>query len=57
MKIKRQLFPLILVGMFFLIIALGMAKGYWQTNGGGGRGNRSASVSQVDSFYVMGAAL
>ena len=38
MKINRYLFPIILLGVFITIIALGIISGAWQTNGGGRRG-------------------
>jgi len=44
MKIKQHLFPVILLAMFFVVIAVGMASGYWQTQGGGRHGHAEAAV-------------
>jgi len=41
MRIKKFIFPLILLVIFIGVIALGMALGYWQTKGGRGRGPQS----------------
>ena len=38
MKINRYLLPVIALTIFFLVIALGVAAGYWQTHGGGRHG-------------------
>ena len=54
MKIKQHLFPVILLTVFFLVIALGMARGYWQTQGGGRRGQASAPASVASDMIVMG---
>jgi hypothetical protein len=37
MRINKFVFPLVLLLIFFGVIALGVAAGYWDTNGGGGR--------------------
>lgn len=37
MKINKFLFPTILLIIFLGVIALGVAAGYWETKGGGGR--------------------
>ena len=55
MKIKQHLFPVILLAVFFLVIALGMASGYWQTQGGGRRGRTSALDTDINHMVVMGA--
>ncbi len=45
MKINRFAFPVILLGVFFLVIAVGMISGYWQTQGGGRRGHSAAPMA------------
>ena len=47
MKIKQHLFPIILLAVFFLVIAVGMASGYWQTQGGGRRGHAAVAAVEV----------
>ena len=37
MRINKFLFPIILLIIFFGVIALGMAAGYWDSEGGRGR--------------------
>ena len=54
MKIKQHFFPVILLVVFFLVIAAGMATGYWQTHGGGGRGRTSAVITDAYETSVMG---
>ena len=45
MKINRFAFPVILLAVFFLVIAVGMISGYWQTQGGGRRGHSAAPMA------------
>ena len=54
MKIKQHLFPVILLTVFFLVIAMGMASGYWQTQGGGRRGHADAAVATVAAPGLIG---
>ncbi len=42
MQINKYLFPILLLVIFLSVIALGMAAGYWETKGGGGRGHETA---------------
>ena len=42
MRINKYLFPLILLVIFFGVIALGLAAGYWETEGGGRHRSESA---------------
>ncbi len=37
MRINKYLYPVILLIIFFGVIALGVAAGYWETKGGRGR--------------------
>ena len=45
MKINRFAFPVILLAVFFLVIAVGMISGYWQTQGGGRRGHSATPMA------------
>ena len=47
MRIKQYLFPVMLLAVFFLVIAVGMASGYWQTQGGGRRGHAQLAAVEV----------
>jgi hypothetical protein len=49
MRINKYLFPLILLIIFLGVIALGMAAGYWETEGGGRYRSESALP---DTFWV-----
>ncbi len=51
MKINKYFSPVILLAVFFLVIAVGMIGGYWQTHGGGRRGH--ASVPSVPTSIVL----
>jgi hypothetical protein len=42
MRINKFLFPILLLVIFLGVIALGMAAGFWETKGGGGRQHESA---------------
>ena len=45
MQIHKYLFPLILLIIFFGVIALGVAAGYWETEGGGRHRRESALLN------------
>lgn len=55
MKIKPYLFPVVLLATFFLVIALGVGSGYWQTQGGGRRGQALAPATPVAMTLAPGA--
>lgn len=45
MRINKYLFPVILLLVFFGVIALGMAAGYWETKGGRGRYQHESTLA------------
>jgi hypothetical protein len=55
MKIQRYLFPVVLLATFFLVIALGITSGYWQTQGSGRRGQSLAPASPTSVALAPGA--
>ena len=44
MRITKFLFPIILLIIFFGVIALGVAAGFWETKGGRGPGQHESAV-------------
>jgi len=53
MKIKKFFFPIILLIIFFGVIALGMAAGYWETKGDGGRHRAESQIPNPTLVQTM----
>ncbi len=53
MKINKFLFPIILLIIFFGVIALGMAAGYWETNRSGGRHRTESQIPNLALVQTM----
>jgi hypothetical protein len=53
MRINKFVFPVLLLLIFFGVIALGVAGGYWETQGGGGRHQLQAPTPSAEPISQM----
>jgi hypothetical protein len=55
MRINKWFFPVLLLLIFFGVIALGVAAGYWDSQGGRGRHQLTAPtpIAEIDEGMVV----